>query len=564
MSRIILKTLAVDARNYINSLVSGSRIVLKTQFNDRIFLNTEVKEVGSAPVNTVNPETLPFDIYVGAVAVVDSGTWSGTTPITYTYQWYQTDGLADFPIVGATSNIYTVTSGDFGYNLFANVTATNVYGSANIDSIQTGIVIEPEAPVNTVAPVILGSVVVGQTLTLTSIGTWTGIPTPTYTYQWISDGSYIAGQTGSTYLVVSGDETAEFRCIVFATNIAGSVIATSNTLSGAEIPVNTVAPTITGTVRMGQVLSSTQGTWTGTPTPTITYQWQRGGVDISGATSSTYTVVSADISEELSCSVTATNVAGAATEDTNVLVNKWRDILLMAPEFVWAFSDQPALTIGDPVPALIDPYGTTITSTMLTTQQATYQADAIRFDGIDDRYTLATPSSLASLAALDRTGSLIIAHSTDYTFVGGPADKMWFGAGAATNSGSRVCLAYTRRDTFLSLNRSIQFYDASIQRNFNTTTGLASTAVCHIETYSTSGVGKNLLTVAGRTDETGVAITGQTIAPTIVAIGAGVNAGAAAFYRNGDLRFIAHFGRILTSTEIDTIRTVMIANGAVV
>lgn len=342
------------------------------------------------------------------------------------------------------------------------------------------------------------------------------------------------------------------------------VLPTTESPSSAPTPapVNTVPPVASGTMRIGETLSTTDGTWT--DATTYAYQWTRDGAPIGGATSSTYVVVAADIAALIACEVTATGAGGvSAPEPSAALAHQWRDILLMGPEFVWAFSDQPALTVGTPVPALIDPYGTTITNTMPTAQQATYQADCLRFDGVDDRYTLATPGTLASLAALNRTGSLILAHSTDYAALGGVSDKMWFGAGGAANAGSRVCLGYARRDTFLSLGRSIQYFDAGTQRNYVATTGPASTPVCHVETYSTSQVSKHLLTTAGRTDETAAAVGAQTIAPTIVTIGCGVNGGSVTFYRGGDLRFIAHFGRVLTSTEIDTIRTAMIANGVV-
>lgn len=327
-------------------------------------------------------------------------------------------------------------------------------------------------------------------------------------------------------------------------------------------PVNTSPPVASGVVRIGETLSSTDGVWT--DATSYTYQWTRDGAPIGGATSATYIVVDLDIACLIACEVTATGPGGVSSpEPSNDLAHQWRDILLMGPEFVWAFSDQPALTIGTPVPALIDPYGVTITNTMPTAQQATYQSDCLRFDGADDRYTLATPGRLASLAALNRTGSLIIAHTTDYAALGGVSDKMWFAAGAAANAGSRVCLSYARRDSFLYIGRSSQFFDAGTQRNYVATTGPASTPVCHVETYSTSQVSKHLLTTGGRTDETGPAVGAQTIAPTIVTIGCGVNAGSVTFYRGGDLRFIAHFGRVLTSTEIDTIRSVMIDNGVV-
>jgi hypothetical protein len=52
---------------------------------------------------------------------------------------------------------------------------------------------------------------------------------------------------------------------------------------------------------------------------TYTYQWLRNGSDISGATSSTYTLVAADSSNLVSCKVTATNTVGSANATSNSL-----------------------------------------------------------------------------------------------------------------------------------------------------------------------------------------------------------------------------------------------------
>jgi len=82
-------------------------------------------------------------------------------------------------------------------------------------------------------------------------------------------------------------------------------------------PANTVAPAVTGTATFGQTLSTTNGTWTGVPTPTFTYQWQRAGSNISGATSSTYTLVSADVGNTIRCVVTATNAISAVSANSN-------------------------------------------------------------------------------------------------------------------------------------------------------------------------------------------------------------------------------------------------------
>lgn len=76
-----------------------------------------------------------------------------------------------------------------------------------------------------------------------------------------------------------------------------------------QAPGNTVAPSFTGTPKVGQLLLGNQGTWTNSPT-SYSYQWQRNGVNISGATSLNYTPVDADITSTLRLHVDATNAAG--------------------------------------------------------------------------------------------------------------------------------------------------------------------------------------------------------------------------------------------------------------
>jgi len=169
------------------------------------------------------------------------------------------------------------------------------------------------APVNTVAPVASGSTPVGSTLTTTD-GTWTGTPPPSFTYQWKRDGATIVGAIISTYTTQAADVGTSVTCTVTATNVAGSASANSNGITPtASAPVNTVAPSVSGSAPVGSTLTSTTGTWTGTPTPTYAYQWKRDGVDIGGATASTYVTVVADTGAAITCTVTATNVAGSAS-----------------------------------------------------------------------------------------------------------------------------------------------------------------------------------------------------------------------------------------------------------
>lgn len=85
------------------------------------------------------------------------------------------------------------------------------------------------------------------------------------------------------------------------------------TIVAGEAPANTVEPAITGTPQEGQVLTASDGTWTGDPEPTFTYQWLADGEPIVGATADTYTPVTGDVDAMISVAVTGTNSAGEAT-----------------------------------------------------------------------------------------------------------------------------------------------------------------------------------------------------------------------------------------------------------
>jgi hypothetical protein len=86
-------------------------------------------------------------------------------------------------------------------------------------------------------------------------------------------------------------------------------------------PICIVDPVISGTVELGQTLTSTTGTWTSTLTVFFSYQWQRNGSDIIGATASTLIVQNADLGTNLRCVVTASNADGIASKASNILTS---------------------------------------------------------------------------------------------------------------------------------------------------------------------------------------------------------------------------------------------------
>lgn len=83
-------------------------------------------------------------------------------------------------------------------------------------------------------------------------------------------------------------------------------------LSGAlASPVLVADPVVTHTAGTSN-LSVTNGSWTGNPAPTFAYQWRRNGVDVAGATASTYTIPDNDSGTLWTCRVIATNSQGSA------------------------------------------------------------------------------------------------------------------------------------------------------------------------------------------------------------------------------------------------------------
>ena len=83
-------------------------------------------------------------------------------------------------------------------------------------------------------------------------------------------------------------------------------------------PLNVTPPTLTGSNVVGSSISVNSGTWFGSLPINFTYQWFRGGSPISGETLDTYILVQADAANTIRCQVTATNIAGTASADSNI------------------------------------------------------------------------------------------------------------------------------------------------------------------------------------------------------------------------------------------------------
>jgi putative cell wall-binding protein/peptidoglycan/xylan/chitin deacetylase (PgdA/CDA1 family) len=279
-----------------------------------------------------------------AILTMDFGTCAPTVTEAHQYSlrtWYTSTAITQFAIylrnaVGGweywTSSPYFAAVGTYTQAIYDTPAIPPGYTaiSFGLNLISNGELVTDDyelydlqgAPTPTVpgVPTITGTAQVGQVLTANP-GTWTP-PATAYTYQWLRNGAAITGATNATYTPVAADVGTTLTVRVSATPPGGT--AASATSAGVTVGAGTITPatpTITGTARVGGVLTANTGTWTPAGV-TLTYQWLRNGTAISGATNGTYSIVAADLNTRLSVRVTGTlgtSTANATSAQTAVV-----------------------------------------------------------------------------------------------------------------------------------------------------------------------------------------------------------------------------------------------------
>ncbi len=148
-----------------------------------------------------------------------------------------------------------------------------------------------------------GSVTISGTITedqvLTASNTLTdGDGLGVISYQWQRDGVNIGGATASTYTLGDADVGAAITVVASYTDGQGKAEAVSSAATAAVANINDVPTggvTIAGTVAEDQILTASNTLADADGLGAISYQWQRDGVDIGGATANTYTLGDADV-----------------------------------------------------------------------------------------------------------------------------------------------------------------------------------------------------------------------------------------------------------------------------
>jgi len=262
--------------------------------------------------NLVRP-TISGTAAVGSTLTAARGTWYPTQGVAFSHQWLR-DGVA---IDGATAATYTLRDADAGRSVSVQVIAMVQGATETATSAPTGPVTGGSAPVqaiaNTAKPVITGATVAGSTLTATP-GAWNPSDA-SVTLQWLRGDTVVA--TGATYTTGAADIGAQLRVRATATRTGWTQAVAESAPFGpvtsavpvVTAPVNTAAPSISGTPRVGGTVTAAAGTWRGASS--LAYRWTRNGAAIPGATGRTLRLTAADAGKRLAVTVTATNTAGA-------------------------------------------------------------------------------------------------------------------------------------------------------------------------------------------------------------------------------------------------------------
>src|SRR5436189_120440 len=134
------------------ALANGSHTLTATAYADhhRVAKTSVTVTMSnqSSPSQTTEPPSMTTSPVISGLAQVgqtltaSTGSWSGTTSITYAYQWLRCDsgGASCAAIAAATAQTHLLGSGDAASTLRVKVTATNSVGSAFAQSAQTAIV----------------------------------------------------------------------------------------------------------------------------------------------------------------------------------------------------------------------------------------------------------------------------------------------------------------------------------------------------------------------------------------------------------------------------------------
>lgn len=300
--------------------INGGGIMNHMAFMKGNFMNGEQARMFAAMLNAapveISPPVLTGTAAVGEKVFCTIGEWNSALPVVgVEWSWYGNGVL----ITNTTIDNYEITSNESGKVITCRVTVEN-RGNEVQSSFSNALGPVPGVPSNTAIPVITGPNTppqVGDTLT-SSQGTWTS-DTPITATEYSFRVQGVAMQTGAsnTFALIHDYVNSVVDVMVKVTNSSGQ---SAGALSDATEPVdetppiNTVLPVISGPntpPKVGDTLTSTQGTWTtSTPITATEYDFRVQGASMQKGSTNTFPLVHEYINSVVDVVVKVTNEAG--------------------------------------------------------------------------------------------------------------------------------------------------------------------------------------------------------------------------------------------------------------
>jgi N-acetylneuraminic acid mutarotase len=270
-------------------------------------LRVDWVRIDTQPHSAIVQEDFGVTLSVDAVA---SGTLS--------YQWRK-DGANLAGANAANLALAHIAASDAGTY---DCVITSQLDSVTVTVTSAAATIQTNAPPTITSNPADVTAVVGDSVSLSVSASGTG----TLSYQWRKDGALISGATGATLTLasVATGDAGQYDCVV-SNSIGASTIpavSTAATLTINAAPVITAQPASTVTA----VGSTAHFTVAATASGTLSYQWRKGGTNLSGATAAQLDVPVSGASDggSFDCVVSSTlngTVASTTSDAATLTVN---------------------------------------------------------------------------------------------------------------------------------------------------------------------------------------------------------------------------------------------------
>lgn len=238
-------------------------------------------------------------------------------PITYSCACDVPNGATDLTGFFALGGYFSASSGTVAWTDSPHPTGSGSITRTYTVTDDCGIAYSCDQLITIMDPIILQQPVditiaagLAATFSVTAAGT------PTLQYQWQQDGVDLPGETNSALHIPATVDSDAGLYTVLVFNGVGSILSEPAVLNVTHPPAITVQPVTQLTVNLGQPASLSVSATGQTP---LTYQWQKNGATVTGATKRIFSIPHTALSDAADYRVIVSNASGTAISTSGTL-----------------------------------------------------------------------------------------------------------------------------------------------------------------------------------------------------------------------------------------------------